>query len=129
MPCLRSRAEWRAETADDDDAFDFSANGVPSKKSKAEEDKADRAPGQNDSAKTASGEGREIDLRAYKDLRLSSEAAESEADADNGRGKASGKSYENAPAEASLTRFVRLIRVEKTLDTLLIPLKVHTTQN
>lgn len=115
---LTEPAEWRAENVDDDDAFDFTRNGVATEKPAVEdediEERSDGAePGDRDAAKAASGEGREIDLRAYKDLRLTCRPEELEADSAKQTGKASGKSYENAPAEASLTRFVRLIRARK----------------
>jgi hypothetical protein len=56
---------------------------------------------------------RGIDLRAYKDLRLSCEPGEVEDMAAKAATGTAGNGYENAPAEASLTRFVRLIRARK----------------
>lgn len=66
----------------------------------------------NETAAATSGR-REIDLRAFKDLRLSNEPGEGENSSAKLPTGARAPSYENAPAEASLTRFVRLIRARK----------------
>lgn len=66
----------------------------------------------NETAAATSGR-REIDLRAFKDLRLSSEPVDGEDSTAKLPTGERAPSYENAPAEASLTRFVRLIRARK----------------
>lgn len=108
---LTEPADWRAEAADED-GFDLSRNGVA-----VAEEKASEEPGETDTTKPESVDGRGIDLRAYKDLRLTSGSAEADSEAGNGSAKPAGQSYENAPAEASLTRFVRMIRARKRSTT------------
>lgn len=100
---LTEPADWRADAATDDNALDFTSDSANDS----------RTGGDEAVQSEADGDRREIDLRAYKDLRLSEGSADDGKETAKGNGKASGKSYENAPAEASLTRFVKLIRSRK----------------
>ena len=112
---LTEPADWRADAAADDDALDFTSDSANDSRTGTADDQSDAARSGGDEAarSESNGDRREIDLRAYKDLRLSEGSADDGKEAVKGNGKASGKSYENAPAEASLTRFVKLIRSRK----------------
>ncbi|WP_282608888.1 hypothetical protein [Pelagibius sp. Alg239-R121] len=114
---LTEPADWRTEPDSLEEMIDLT--GPDDEKSDDSQGlnrgahKLSRQHGPAEGAKVTESDRREVDLRAYKDLRLSCEPGEIEdapAEANSGRTK---KSYENAPAEASLTRFVRLIRARK----------------
>ncbi|TQV80869.1 hypothetical protein [Denitrobaculum tricleocarpae] len=115
---LTEPAEWRTELESEDEAILLTHPILPEDPAKTPDDKGIAESDQqvalaNEAAAATSGR-REIDLRAFKDLRLSKEPGDdSESPKVTLPTGGRGASYENAPAEASLTRFVRLIRARK----------------
>lgn len=114
---LTRPADWRTGSETEEEAILLSHPIVTDSDEKTadaepEAESARQVELANETAAATSGR-REIDLRAFKDLRLSNEPD----DGGNPPAKlptgARKPSYENAPAEASLTRFVRLIRARK----------------
>ncbi len=115
---LTEPAEWRTEPESEDEAILLTHPILPEGSAKTPDDKtaaeSDKQVELANEAAAATSGRREIDLRAFKDLRLSKEPGD---DSESPKvilpTGARGASYENAPAEASLTRFVRLIRARK----------------
>lgn len=114
---LTKPADWRTESETDDEAILLSHPIVTDSDDQSESAESKTEGVQqvelaNETAAATSGR-REIDLRAFKDLRLSNEPGDDENPSAKLPTGARGPTYENAPAEASLTRFVRLIRARK----------------
>lgn len=120
---LTEPAEWRTEETAEEEAILLTHPILPeaseqSPGDKLEEEKSSATDDKqvklaNEAAAATSGR-REIDLRAFKDLRVSGEPGDKPAEPLETLPKmARDETYENAPAEASLTRFVRLIRARK----------------
>lgn len=120
---LTEPAEWRTEEDAEEAAILLTHPILPDVSEESSDDKLEEGKSSatddkqiklaNEAAAATSGR-REIDLRAFKDLRVSGEAGgESEESRETLPKNAREETYENAPAEASLTRFVRLIRARK----------------
>ncbi len=116
---LTEPADWRTALDMEEEALVLTHPIIPERSETPADMPGDQKPELRSEPPSEDAGPRKVDLRAFKDLRLSS-GPDGEEDLPDLREPAvrespdqKGGPYENAPAEASLTRFVRLIRSRK----------------